>query len=175
MKRGTLIKIIILVCYALFILISWITDFDQGKEIGDNFVAFATEMLKIIPCVFILIGLFQVWVPRETIERHFGQESGIKGYIWSILIAGTTVGGLYVAFPVAYTLYSKGAKLSVIFTYIGASAICRIPMTFFEASFLGIKFTLIRFMVALPLVIISSIMLASYLKKRSYKITGPKQ
>ena len=131
-------------------------------------------MLKIIPCVFILIGLFQVWVPRETIERHFGEESGIKGYIWSILIAGTTVGGLYVAFPVAYTLYSKGAKLSVIFTYIGASAVCRIPMTFFEASFLGVKFTFVRYMVALPLVILTSVLLANYLQRKNYKITGPK-
>ena len=174
MKYRTLIRITILVCYALFILMSWITDFDQGKEIGNNFVTFAIEMFKIIPCVFILIGLFQVWVPRETIERHFGEESGIKGYIWSLLIAGTTVGGLYVAFPVAYTLYSKGAKLSVIFTYIGASAICRIPMTFFEASFLGVKFTIIRFMVALPLVIITSMMLANYLQRKSYKITEPK-
>jgi len=175
MKYRTLIRITILVCYALFILMSWITDFDQGKEIGNNFVTFAIEMFKIIPCVFILIGLFQVWVPRETIERHFGEESGIKGYIWSLLIAGTTVGGLYVAFPVAYTLYSKGAKLSVIFTYIGASAICRIPMTFFEASFLGVKFTIIRFMVALPLVIMTSVLLANYLQRKNYKITEPKQ
>jgi len=175
MKYRTLIRITILVCYALFILMSWITDFDQGKEIGNNFATFAIEMFKIIPCVFILIGLFQVWVPRETIERHFGEESGIKGYIWSLLIAGTTVGGLYVAFPVAYTLYSKGAKLSVIFTYIGASAICRIPMTFFEASFLGVKFTIIRFMVALPLVIMTSVLLANYLQRKNYKITEPKQ
>ena len=169
-----MIRIIILVCYALFIIVSWITNFDQGKEISNNFTAFAAEMLKIIPCVFILIGLFQVWVPRETIERHFGEESGIKGYIWSILIAGTTVGGLYVAFPVAYTLYSKGAKLSVIFTYIGASAVCRIPMTFFEASFLGVKFTFVRYMVALPLVILTSVLLANYLQRKNYKITGPK-
>lgn len=174
MKRRTMIRIIILVCYALFIIVSWITNFDQGKEISNNFTAFAAEMLKIIPCVFILIGLFQVWVPRETIERHFGEESGIKGYIWSILIAGTTVGGLYVAFPVAYTLYSKGAKLSVIFTYIGASAVCRIPMTFFEASFLGVKFTFVRYMVALPLVILTSVLLANYLQRKNYKITGPK-
>ena len=66
---------------------------------------------------------------------------GMFGQYW---LAGTTVGGLYVAFPVASTLYRKGAKLSIIFTYIGASAVCRVPMMFFEASFLGIKFTLVR-------------------------------
>ena len=75
-----------------------------------------------------------------------------------------------VAFPVAYSLYSKGARLSVIFTYIGAAAICRVPMTIFEASFLGIKFTAIRLLVALPLVVVSSIVLGGYLRKRNYKI-----
>ena len=94
----------------------------------------------------------------------------IRGYIWAVLLASTTVGGLYVAFPVAYSLYNKGAKLSIIFTYIGASAICRVPMTIFEASFMGIKFSAIRLLVSLPLVIISSILLGDYLEKRDYKI-----
>jgi len=175
MRRWYIIRIAIIAGYTLFLLVSWPTGFNPGKEIGGNFASFAIEMLKIIPCVFILIGLFQAWVPRETVERHFGEESGIRGYIWSVLLAGTTVGGLYVAFPVAYSLYSKGAKLSVIFTYIGASAVCRIPMTIFEASFLGMKFTLIRFMVSLPLIIVSSILLANYLRRRDYRISGPKQ
>ena len=80
------------------------------------------------------------------------------------------MGGLYVAFPVAYSLYSKGAKLGVIFTYIGASAICRVPLTIFEASFLGIKFTVIRLFVAIPLVVVSSMLLGAYLRKRNYRI-----
>ena len=156
----------------LYIITSFIIGFNPGKEIADNFASFSVAMLRILPCAFILIGLFEVWVKRETVEKHFGEESGIRGYIWGVLLAGTTVGGLYVAFPVAYSLYSKGAKLSIIFTYIGASAICRVPMTIFEASFLGIKFTAIRLLVSLPLVIVTSILLGNYLTKRNYKITG---
>ena len=169
-----IIKIISLSAYLLFIAVSLITGFNPGKQIGLNFVDFSVEMLKILPFAFILIGLFEVWVKRETVERHLGEKSGIKGYIWAILLAGTTVGGLYVAFPVAYSLYSKGAKLSVIFTYVSASAICRVPMTIFEASFLGIKFTAIRFLVSIPLVIITSILLGNYLTKRNYKIVEGK-
>jgi len=132
------------------------------------------DRLKILPCAFILIGLFEAWVKRETIERHFGEESGIRGYIWGVLLAGTTIGGLYVAFPVSYSLYSKGAKLGVIFTYLGASALCRAPMAIFEASFLGIKFTAIRLLVSLPLVIVTSMLLGKYLTKRGYKIAERK-
>ena len=170
MKRNATIRIVAISCYALFLIVSWVLGFNPGKEIGYNFASFSVEMLKILPCAFILIGLFEVWVKRETVEKHFGEKSGITGYIWAVLLASTTVGGLYVAFPVAYSLYSKGAKLSVIFTYIGASAICRVPMTIFEASFLGIKFTAVRLLVSLPLVIVTSMLLGNYLTKRNYKV-----
>jgi hypothetical protein len=43
-------------------------------------------------------------------------------------------------------------------------------MAIFEASFLGIKFTIIRLMVSIPLVILTSIALGDYLTKRNYKI-----
>lgn len=170
MKRNNIVKIAIISSYVVFVVISWVFGYDPGREISHNFASFSLDMLKILPCAFILIGLFEVWIKKETVEKHFGEKSGMKGYLWGVLLAGTTVGGLYVAFPVAYSLYSKGAKLSFIFTYIGASAICRVPMTIFEASFLGIKFTAIRLLLAIPLVIVSSMLLGDYLRKRNYKI-----
>jgi len=172
MKRNNILKVIVIVGYAIFVIVSVISGFSPGEEIGKNTVSFSLHMLKIMPCVFILIGLFEVWVKRETVEKHFGEESGIRGYFWAVLLAGTTVGGLYVALPVAYSLYNKGAKLSVIFTYIGASALCRVPMGIFEASFLGVKFTVIRLLVSLPLVVITSILLGNYLTRRNYRIIG---
>jgi len=174
MKRSSIIRIALISAYAVFLAVSWISGFNPGKEISHNFASFSMDMFKILPCAFILIGLFEVWVKRKTVEKHLGERSGIRGYIWAILLAGTTVGGLYIAFPIAYSLYSKGAKLSVIFTYVGAAAICRVPMAIFEASFLGIKFTVIRLLVSIPLVIVTSILLGNYLTKRNYKITAGK-
>ncbi len=163
-------KTLAILIYIVFIFISLLLGFTPGKQIAKNFVLFFIEMLKILPCAFILIGLFEVWVKKERVEKHLGKESGLMAYFWIILLAGTTVGGLYVAFPVAYSLYNKGAKLSIIFAYIGYSAICRIPMTIFEASFMGIKFSLIRLFVSIPLVSIGSIWLGNYFEKRDYKV-----
>ena len=170
MKKNFKIKIAYISTYVLFLVVSFILGYNPGKEIAFNFISFLIYMLKILPCAFILIGLFEVWVKREVIEKHLGEESGIKGYIWVILLAGTIAGGLLVAFPVAYSLYNKGAKLSIVFTYIGAAAICRVPMALFEISFMGVKFTTIRLLISLPLVIITSILLGDYLSKRDYKI-----
>jgi uncharacterized membrane protein YraQ (UPF0718 family) len=171
-KRNTVITILFIVGYFIFLGVSWLLGFTPGQQIWQNFVTFSVAMIKILPGAFILIGLFEVWVKRETVERHLGEKSGFKGYLWVILLSGTLVGGLYLAFPVAYSLYRKGARLSVIFTYLGAAAICRVPMTIFEASFLGIKFTAIRWLVSLPLVIITSMLLGNYLTRRGYKLSG---
>ena len=170
MKRNITVRIALLLSYAIFLALSWIFAFDPGKEISHNFATFSIEMLKLLPFAFILIGLFEVWVSRETVEKHFGERSGIRGYIWAILLAGTSVGGAYVAFPIAYALYRKGAKLSVILAYVSSSAVCRIPMAIFEASFLGIKFTAIRFLVSLPLIIVASTLLGNYMTKKKYAV-----
>lgn len=37
------------------------------------------EMLSIIPPIFILLGLLDVWVQRETMIKLMGKESGILG------------------------------------------------------------------------------------------------
>ncbi len=142
----------------------------MGKQIGYNFAGFFLHMLKLLPCVFILIGLFEVWIKKEVIEKHLGKDSGVLSYVWALLLAGPIAGGLLPAFPIAYSLFHKGARLSIVFTFIGAAAVCRIPMTLFEASFLGIKFSLIRLAISIPLVILSSIWLGNYLEKQDYQI-----
>ncbi|MFW6035930.1 MAG: permease [Halothermotrichaceae bacterium] len=164
------INLTIFTLFIGFILISYLFQFEPGLLIKDNFLDFTISMLKILPAAFILIGLFEVWVKKETIEKHFGKDSGIKGFIWAVILASTTVGGTYVAFPVAYSLYQKGAKFSIIFTYIGAAALARIPMTLFEATFLGVKFSIIRLVTSLPLIIISSICLGKFVENRDYSL-----
>jgi len=160
----------VLAGYLGFIVISAAINFSPGKQIGFNFIYFWADLIKVLPFAFVLIGLFEVWVERETVERHLGEESGAKGYFWGMVLSSITVGGVFVAFPVAYSLHKKGAGFGVIFTYIGASAVCRIPMNLFELSFMGIKFTVIRLAVSLPLVVLSSVLLGRYLKKQNYEI-----
>ncbi|MCK5883012.1 MAG: permease [Bacteriovoracaceae bacterium] len=153
-----------LIIFFLFIVISFLVGFQAGESIGLNFLSFSKNMGLLLPPVFILIGLFEVWIKKETIEKHLGDDSGFKSYLFILLLSSTMIGGLVVALPVAITLLNKGAKHSVIYTFLFSSAICRIPMTFFEASFLGLKFTLIRLLISLPLILIISIIMGTKLK-----------
>jgi len=162
-------KIWAIILYVVLLGISLATGFKPGIQTGKNLVNFASQMMMVLPFAFILIGLFEVWVPRQTIEKHLGIGSGIKGHLWAVILSAPMVGGLYVAFPMAYTLYKKGAGLGVIFTFLGASSLCRIPMLIFEASFLGVPFSLARLAVSLPLVIGSSAALGRILQKKGYQ------
>ena len=172
-EKPHLVSLTAWVLFMVFIGVSLLTAFETGIMMGRNLWSFVLSMLKILPGAFILIGLFEVWVPRRLVEKHLGEAAGLKGHIWVILLAGTTVGGLYVAFPVAYTLQSKGAGLPVIFTYLGAAGICRLPMTLFEISFMGPEFTLVRYAVSLPLLVLSSHIMGKILQKRDYQLSSP--
>lgn len=154
------------IIFLLFTASGSALDLKIAEGIFDNFYSFFLTMVKFVPAVFLLIGLFEVWVDKKTIEKHLGEKSNFLSYIWAIILASTTVGGLYVAFPVAAALYRKGARPRIIFSYIGTAAICRIPMTLFEASYVGISFTAIRWGISIPLVIISSILMEKILEDK---------
>jgi len=156
--------------FVAFIAVSFLLKFEPGVEMGNNFYLFAKDMVLILPPAFVLIGLFDVWAKRETIEKHFGETADARGYVWSILLAATTVGGTFVAFPVANALYHKGARYSMIMTYVTSASLVMIPMSIMEAAILGPRFTAVRILVSLPLVVMGSLLIEKVLLRLQYRI-----
>ncbi len=107
------------------------------------------EMILILPPIFVLLGLLDVWVPRETMIKYLGEGSGVKGMLISIFIGSAAAGPLYGAFPVALVLMKKGARFSNVLLFIGAWSTTKIPMLLFEMSAMGLKFTLTRLAVSM--------------------------
>ncbi|MDD2397560.1 MAG: permease [Tissierellia bacterium] len=105
----------------------------------------ALEMLSILPPVFILLGLLDVWIKRETMIKFMGEKSGIIGVLLAFLLGSAAAGPLYAAFPVAAVLLKKGSKFSNVLIMIGAWSTTKIPLLLFEASSMGIKFMITRF------------------------------
>lgn len=121
------------------------------KAIGltwDNIV----EMLLILPPVFVLLGLLDVWVPREVMIRLTGPGSGIKGIVIALMLGSFAAGPLYAAFPVAGIMLKKGTKISNIMIFVGAWSTTKIPLLLFEASALGSSFMLLRFALNIPVI-----------------------
>jgi uncharacterized membrane protein YraQ (UPF0718 family) len=102
------------------------------------------EMLSVIPPIFVLLGLLDVWVDRQPMIRYTGKGSGIKGGLIAFLLGSAAAGPRYAAFPVAGVMLKKGSSLMNVFIFIGAWSTTKIPMLTFEAASLGLAFTLTR-------------------------------
>ncbi len=166
-------KYIFPMVFLILVGISYLFDFAAGEKIGLNFWMFFKEMIMFLPLMFILIGLFDVWVPREKIEKHIGKESGWKGTGLVILLATLQAGPLYGAFPFSYILWKKGCSIRNVFIYLGAFSTIKIPMLTFEIGFLGLKFSLLRTLITLPIFIIIGYLMEWYLKDKDFKVKQP--
>jgi len=121
----------------------------HGAAIKASFSNQILTMLAIIPPIFILLGLFDVWIPREIIISMLGEKSGIKGALLAFLLGSAAAGPLYGAFPVAGIMMKKGASLFNVLLFIGAWSTTKIPMFLFELNSLGFKFALSRLSISI--------------------------
>lgn len=115
-----------------------------GQKVAARSIENLLEMLSIIPPIFLLLGLMDVWVPKETIMKYMGPNSGVKGGVLAFAMGSLASGPLYAAFPVAMMLLRKGVSLTNVFIFLGAWSTTKVPMMLFEITQLGSKFALVR-------------------------------
>jgi uncharacterized membrane protein YraQ (UPF0718 family) len=102
------------------------------------------EMLLVLPPIFVMLGLLDVWVPRATMVRFMGDGSGIKGALLALFLGSAAAGPLYAAFPVAIVFMKKGAKFMNVVLFLGAWSTTKVPMVLFELASMGPLFTFTR-------------------------------
>ena len=56
------------------------------------------EMLSFLPPIFILLGLLDVWIDRETMMKYMGNGSGMRGGLLAFILGSASAGPLYAAF-----------------------------------------------------------------------------
>ena len=161
----------IIVAFAIFVAYSLFFQFKPGVDIlKNNFWHFLKEMLIALPVMFILIGLFDVWISKEKVQKHIGNSSGIKGVLLVMLLAFVQAGPLYAAFPVAYILKKKGTSSVNIFIYLSSYTMAKVPMLTFEIGFLGFKFSMLRLVLSIPIFILIGIFMGKYFDKHKGEI-----
>lgn len=102
------------------------------------------EMLLVLPPIFILLGLMDVWVKREQVIQLMGDSSGILGKFLAFLLGSLAAGPLYAAFPIAVLMLQKGVSLKNMSIFLGSWSTLKIPLLLFELANLGVMFTLVR-------------------------------
>ncbi len=105
-------------------------------------------LLQIVPLLifsFIIAGIIPLLIPRETISRWVGVESGWRGLLIGTVVGGLLPGGPYICLPMIAGLLRVGASVGTMVAMLFGwelLAFTRLPL---EVGILGWKFTLIRF------------------------------
>ena len=132
------------------------------------------SMLMIVPPIFILIGLFDVWIPRETIIKLMGEGSKTKGMVLAFVLGAFSAGPTLIAFPIAMMMLKKGAKYSNVIFFLMVWSSLKLPIVFYQITTLGLKFSLIINVTMIIVFIISALMVDKVFTKEEKLIFNEK-
>jgi uncharacterized membrane protein YraQ (UPF0718 family) len=164
-KRGFLARYKVAMAAAIGLVVLLLARPELAPKAGASLLAQAGTMLLVVPPIFLLLGLLDAWVPRETMMRFMGPGSGIKGPLIGFLLGSAAAGPLYGAFPVAAVLMKKGASFSNVLIFIGAWSTTKIPMLLFEMRSLGPVFALSRLAIDIPGIVVLALVIQAIIPK----------
>ena len=87
LKRYRLFILMVLIYIGLYI-------FARDLFFGSTTKAFGSlkEMMLVIPPIFVLLGLLDVWVKKETMVKYMGKDSGIIGVLLGFFLGAAAAG-----------------------------------------------------------------------------------
>lgn len=137
---------------------------------GDNVL----EMLSFLPPIFVLLGLLDVWVDRETMMKYMGRGSGTRGMLLAFILGSAAAGPLYAAFPMAGVMMKKGASMLNVFIFIGAWSTTKIPLIMFETATLGFRFMALRLVFNLAGIFLIAFILEREVRRHPESLPEPR-
>jgi uncharacterized membrane protein YraQ (UPF0718 family) len=144
-------------------IVLWSFNPTLGRGITVRTSGIFMEMLGVLPPIFILLGLLEAWVPKATIIKSLGDESGFGGILLSIFLGAASAGPLYIAFPVAVTMLKKGARFANIVIFLFSWSTLKLPLLMFEASALGWRFAALRAAINLPGIVLMGLLVDRFI------------
>ena len=145
----------------------FIYDVNIGSNALNLTLSNIKTMLSILPPIFIIIGLLDVWVPKETMIKYMGQNSGFQGVCIAFLLGSVAAGPLYAAFPIAAILMKKGARFAYILFFLGVWSSAKVPHMIFEYTSFGGKFTFYHILSSLIIYLVGSMLIEKLLSEES--------
>lgn len=147
-----------LVISVILLIVISIIDINLSFKALENSGKQVLSMLMIVPPIFILIGLFDVWIPRETIINLMGEGSKARGMVLAFFLGAFSAGPTLIAFPLAMMMLKKGAKYSNVIFFLMVWSSLKLPIVFYQVTTLGLKFSLIINITMLTVFAISALL-----------------
>jgi uncharacterized membrane protein YraQ (UPF0718 family) len=148
------------------------TDAGTLQETSGSSGTLILQIAPILVGAMLVGGYFQVLVPRATVARLLGGESGLRGLVLASAAGAITPGGPFASFPLAATLYQSGADIGTTVAFITSWSVLSLLRLFvWDIPLIGVELSLIRLLASLPLPLLAG--LFARLIARHVAVTAP--
>jgi len=155
----------------------WVTARDGFAVSQHILMDDAWLFLTILPKVMLgclIGGLIRLLIARETIEKHIGEGSGLKGLAIAALIGTLFPAGPFTIFPLAAVLLVSGADRGAAIAFISGWLLLGINRAIiWEMPFFGLDFVLFRFLISLPMPVLLGLLARTAIFDRFAIGNGP--
>jgi len=124
--------------------ISYIKERQKTKEALKATLKIFYTIIPVLVFVFVLMGLIQAYVSRETIAYILGQKSGFLGILYAEIVGCIALFMPPAVFPFGGYLLKNGASYGSIAGFIFTAILIGITTLPLEFKLLGKRFTIFR-------------------------------
>jgi len=117
------------------------------------------KMLPIFIVIFVIMVLVNLFVTPERVKKHFGEESGLRGWFWAIIFGVLVAGPPYTLYPMLKTMKEHGLQNKFIATFLYNRNV-KIPLIPASVYYFGWEYTLVMMSLIMIFSIFSGLLLA---------------
>jgi uncharacterized membrane protein YraQ (UPF0718 family) len=158
---GWLFLAVVLTGYALSFLLSP----DSTTEAFAFFRRIMRQVLPVLGLVFLLLFIANVLLTPGKINRYLGNESGLKGWLTSVVAGILSMGPVYAWYAVMAELQQKGMRTALIATFLYSRAI-KLPLLPLMIYYFGLSYTLVLCSYLLVFSVINGILVERLLPQK---------
>jgi len=123
------------------------------------------KVFPVLVLAFIVNYFINRFIKEETLKRHLGFDSGIKGYFYAIA-AGILIGGPpYILFPMLGEFKKSGVKDSLLATFLFNRNV-KIPFIPVVIFYFGVTYTIVISVLLILFSIINGLLVGRIVNRR---------
>ena len=124
--------------------ISYIKEKQRTKEALKATFKILHTIMPVLVFVFVLMGLIQAYVSRETIAAVLGKQTGVMGILYAELVGSIALFLPPAVFPFGGYLHDNGASYGSIAGFVFTAILIGVSTLPLEFRLLGKRFTIAR-------------------------------
>lgn len=131
------------------------------KAFMSSLIFFKNILITVLPVlflIFILMALTNYFVKPKFLIKYLGKNSGIKGWIISIIAGIISSGPIYMWYPLLNDLQKQGVKSGLIATFLYNRAV-KIPLLPLLIFYFGIIYSLVLMFVMIIVSVLQGIII----------------